>query len=322
MSLIQQALKRKLDEQQGTAAPPPPPLPPAPLATPPPHPPALISGNAAMKPPTAHPKISLAQPAIREAAPVVPQLQPAAEPEPAKGSSSRAIAVVTIVLLLAAAAVWYFRFYKQPGAGAMAADKTVAAKPAAGAAKPATVQATATAPSDAKGTAEKKYTQVPSAIPLPNVGAVHEKVDKMKEGIAEFRKEGSEATGVAPPKVAPPVVAPPKVEPAPVVATPKPEPVIVKPAPVTPPPVAAPAPVAVVHAAAPVVPVAPAVWPAVKITGVMATSQKDHRTAFINDSLLNVGDTVDGMVLIDVAQNSVVLEFKGERRTFPVGRRH
>ena len=310
MSLIQQALKRKLDEEQGTAALPPPPLPPAPLATPPVSSSQLIAPTPAMTPPVGAPKISLAQPAVQSHKPPALSQQVVVEPEP-KGSPARAF-VIVLILLLAGVAVWYFRFYKQPGSGAGVAtiEKWTPTKPVSGITK------SVSAPSVAKSAPEKKYTQVPSIVPLPNIGAVHEKVDKMKEAIRDFRTEGSDATGIKPPDIAPP-----KVEPTPVVATPTPEPVLVKPVPVTPPPVPAPAPVAVAPAV-PVAPVAPVVWPAVKITGVMATSQKDHRTAFINDSLLNVGDSVDGMILIDVAQNSVMLEFKGDRRSFPVGRRH
>ena len=41
----------------------------------------------------------------------------------------------------------------------------------------------------------------------------------------------------------------------------------------------------------------------------------------MNDVLVNVGESVDGMTLVEVRESAVVLEYKGDTRTVSVGRR-
>ena len=53
----------------------------------------------------------------------------------------------------------------------------------------------------------------------------------------------------------------------------------------------------------------------------MAHASFGQRSAIVNDVLLNVGESVDGMTIIEVRENAVVMEFKGATRSFNVGRR-
>ena len=319
MSLIQQALKRKLDEQQDGAAPPP--LPPAPAAKTP-----VATEGAAPAAPPSRTKLSLAplhdlppapQAVSATPPPPVPQAQPPVaaprpvSPEDRAGSSGMKLAVIFLILLVVGVVVfWLLMHSGRPAAlSVLPGGTSGAAVTSPGEANKSVRQNADVPPEAARATHQEKNTMASSLLPLPDVVGIHARVEKMKEAVAESRKADAEAEQG--------VVKPPPVQPlspvAPVPAPPS-QPVV------NPPPaatvVAAVPPPALPSASAPGM-----AWPPVRITGVMARSGKGQQSAIINDSLINVGESLDGMTLVEVRENGVVMEYRRETRVFSVGRK-
>lgn len=330
MSLIQQALKRKMDEQQGKAPPPPPPLPPSQFSAapqistrPPPIAPAqpaqafdpeaphrrigLVHGSEQAPPPPGQP------PSAGRGAPLSPSPQPlppapdatVAEEEDGAGRKKAGLrlAIVFGGLLIVCGVAFYLLWSSgNPAIVALVKRLQAAPQPAHAAAAPATDRT--------NGVTGGSITPM---MPLPNIPAIKAKVGNMKEAVAESRKDNVEIeAGV----VTPPAPAAPATQ----VAQPAPAPPV-QPAP---PAIPQPAPVAAVEQTGqpPALSSNPSVvWPAVRISGVMPKSTKGQQSAIINDALITVGESVDGMTLVEVRDNGVMLELKGDHRFFPVGRR-
>lgn len=64
---------------------------------------------------------------------------------------------------------------------------------------------------------------------------------------------------------------------------------------------------------------APDGWPPVALTAVMSLGA-NRSAAMINNDLLNVGDSVSGVVVLEIRENGVMLEYKGEQRFFKIGK--
>jgi hypothetical protein len=55
-------------------------------------------------------------------------------------------------------------------------------------------------------------------------------------------------------------------------------------------------------------------WPVMALNAVMSLSDPAKSQAMLNNELLNVGDSVQGVKLIEIRENGVTLEFNGEQR--------
>jgi len=73
-------------------------------------------------------------------------------------------------------------------------------------------------------------------------------------------------------------------------------------------------PTTVAPAQGPVVP-----WPIVRVMGVMGQSDPRRGTAILDGQLVTVGESVKGLRLVGVGQNTVSFEYRGETRTVRVG---
>jgi hypothetical protein len=144
-------------------------------------------------------------------------------------------------------------------------------------------------------------------VPVPNVGDVHTKVDKMKGRVNEVRTQTDAVLADGAPGAAkPPPTAPQPAVPVATVPATQPAQPAVTPAVASKPPAGGGADV---------------VWPAVRLSGVMARGSKGDKTALLNDAVLGVGESVDGITVVEVRDNGVLLEFKGAQQFFPLGRR-
>lgn len=395
MSLIQQALKRKTDEQQGKSVPPPPPLTGSPLAVPPPlatpvppmpappasplhprlslasSPPPVAEKPAAMLPPlsTVPPPLSGTgfTPAGATSAPPATQASPPDWSGPARsqapasegqtesngGRRKRFLLAVLLIAVLGVGTLQVRKYMgtRQPppppevGRGAPPGLKTTDGTAATPAGQGQSVAATTPSTKGTGSTSLSNATHssdTPGLLPMVNVGEVHKRVDQMKDLVAEARAEGIDPTGKGGSKPAA-VVQPssssaaqgatpvrPVVEVSAATAPTAPKATPVAPVAAPPSPAAnagfsfpTPGSAAGTPSAAAQTP-APAqnvVWPNVKISGVMAHASFGQRSAIVNDVLVNVGESVDGMTIIEVRENAVVMEFKGATRSFNVGRR-
>ncbi len=353
MSLIQQALKRKMDEQQGRASPPPPPLPqaprpvmsrPPPSLNPPPVPdldlsPMQDEPHAPPAPPPSQ-KLALAAHAAElpadHAGFTAPQMSalpplgaehsnvvqiPSGLPRLAEKKNRKIpwlnlLAIFLVMLVIGGGTLWLLMKARQrssaaAGSGGNAPLPASALAPAPVKAPAGTAGQPATPPDVP---APKSQGGAAALLPLPDIPAIHGRVEKMKTEVLEFRKESAAAEqGVitpAQPAASAPVVAPPPPVAQPAVVPPAAQPTVTA-------PVSAP----VVQSAPAPVPVLNVTWPEVRISGVMAHSSKG-KSAIINDSLINVGESVDGMTLVEVRETGVTLEYKNDKRFFAVGRRH
>lgn len=59
-------------------------------------------------------------------------------------------------------------------------------------------------------------------------------------------------------------------------------------------------------------------WPKVKLTGFGKSSDGESGFAIINDKHIIVGQKISKVTLIEIGVNSVVVEYKGERKTLAV----
>lgn len=57
-------------------------------------------------------------------------------------------------------------------------------------------------------------------------------------------------------------------------------------------------------------------WPALNLTGIGQSSS--HKIAFINDKILSVGRSLGDVVIMEISETTVVVEYRGERRTLHI----
>jgi len=61
-------------------------------------------------------------------------------------------------------------------------------------------------------------------------------------------------------------------------------------------------------------------WPALKLTGVMVGSRGGSRgSAFLNNTFVEVGDTISGVRLLEVESTGIKLEYQGEKKSLRLG---
>lgn len=348
MSLIQQALKRKMDEEQGRATPPPPPLASTPLAGTPPAvtPKRSIEVLPAMQPPPrtpapepaeshAHRKLAFAHapetpahtggeshpasplPADIDTEPVaaipIPPPPPEQHPPPAQRSAihretpvgfstgTKAF-ILLIVLLLIGGAVFLVLWGTKSPLLASYFLKTEGPQDAAATSVDGAASPAAKPPAAPDGA---KKGGLAAAVPLPDVPAIQARVEKMKTAVEASRKDLAAASGDS--AAASGAVSPPVQIQSQAAVTPAPKPAVVV------------QPVAKAPPQAAVVTPPRVDWPAIRIGGVMPHVGGGQQTAIINDSLVGVGEGVDGLTLIEVKDKGVVLEYKGATRYFPIG---
>lgn len=78
-----------------------------------------------------------------------------------------------------------------------------------------------------------------------------------------------------------------------------------------------PAPVAAVEP--PVVALAPGAWPLIKVEGVMAGSEPSLSSALLNNEMIRVRHRIEGVRLLEVREEGVLLEYKGKSRFVETG---
>ena len=61
-------------------------------------------------------------------------------------------------------------------------------------------------------------------------------------------------------------------------------------------------------------------WPALSLQAVMSFETQEKSAAMINSELLNVGESVAGVKLVEIRVNGVTMEYKGETRFMKIGR--
>ena len=83
------------------------------------------------------------------------------------------------------------------------------------------------------------------------------------------------------------------------------------------PPVLTRAPVAAPHADAE--PAKSPPWPRLRVQGILAARGSAPSTALVNDRALRVGDTIEGVRLVEIGADEAVFEFGGRRRRLRVG---
>ena len=258
MSLIQEALKRKMEEKGGGTPAATPPPPPAALATPPPAP------------------VSMPAPVA------VPSGMTVQQPTQDRGNLVKIIGMVgAILVMVSLAGVLIFMAVKSwsskrsPQGQAASVEQPLAAA-AAAAAKPVS--------SASAG-------QTPSAV-----ASIADRVSDMKGKVLESRSEGAEITGDRTPEPAP-----------------RPLPAVVE----------QPAPRVEASSAGGGTPVVQAqefsLWPRVTVNGILAKGTRGRGMAIINNQMMSVNETVEGVRLIEVKGQGVLLEFGGESRFVEIG---
>lgn len=296
MSLVQEALKRKAEEQQTTG--------PAESAGPAPE--SSSSGIGAPSLPPAIPPDK--SPAARP---------PEKEPPPPNGRQNTMktllVWMLVLLVLIGLAVAAYLAF----SSGILS--------------KPAIPEKTT------KAAAEQEPTAIPAAAaaetteePERKHSTAYKLISKTKEITTAERRDREEAAEL---------MEQPSVTPIETAAPPTPEATVKKPTPV-PPPTRLPAtgksaqsahsakenteakPGTAIPAAdtATTAQDAPTVWPKIKLTGVMASKNKSAGgLAFIDGQVTACGQRVQGIKLISVHSDGVVLEYQGEIRTLRVG---
>ncbi len=262
MSLIQEALKRKMEEKGGAAPAASPPPPPAALATPPP---ALASIPAPVP---------------------VPSGMTVREPAPDRGNVVKIVGMVgAILVMVSLAGVLIFMAVKSWS------NKDSSPTQAAPSVKPLSVVST------------------PAAAPIPPPGqgqaaspvaSISDRVADMKGKVLDSQNEGAEITGGRPPEPAPLA--------APVAAA------------APPPPRAEPAPAFGAGGGTPVIQAQEfSLWPRVTVNGILAKGTKGRGMAIINNQMMSVNESVEGVRLVEVKGQGVLLEFGGESRFVEIG---
>lgn len=286
MSLIQQALKRKLDEQRGVASPTPPTLEDdVPMVAAP-----DLTDEVHSMPPESHQMMPLAE------------VSSAGSPARHDRTSMK-LPVILALLGLIAGVVWYVMRDQSGSVPPAAAGKATPAAPVAKA---------------------KAAQPVDDTIPSAALASVRDRVTKMKDAVlaanADTQRvldmvEKSAANRAATNSVTPPPAAP--VQSPAAVPTPAPVPV-----PATTPVVAtpAPAPVAPVAPAPAVAIVKPPVeWPVFRITSIV--KGRGGTMAMIDGNIVGEGESLGaGVVLAEIRENGVVLQRGDEKKYFSIGR--
>ena len=261
MSLIQEALKRKMEEKGGASPAASPPPPPAALATPPPAP------------------VSMPAPAP------VPSGMTVHEPAPDRGNVVKIVGMVgAILVMVSLAGVLLFMAVKSWS------NKGSAPTQAAPAEKPLSVAST------------------PAATPIPPSGegqaaspiaSISDRVADMKGKVLDSQNEGAEVTGAKPPEPAPRAV--------PVAAA-------------QPPPREEPAAAFGAGGGTPVVQAQEfSLWPRVTVNGILAKGTRGRGMAIINNQMMSVNESIEGVRLVEVKGQGVLLEFGGESRFVEIG---
>jgi hypothetical protein len=142
----------------------------------------------------------------------------------------------------------------------------------------------------------------PAALPHASVQA---RVEKMKTAVADYTKETSGSFESAP-APAPAAVPAPSPTPARVVEAP--------------PPVAAPAAQkpAVAREPAPERAVSAGPWPRITLNGIMSAGRANG-AALVNNRMVGVGESVEGVRVVEVQVKGAVMEYKGETRLLLIG---
>jgi len=263
MSLIQEALKRKMEEKSGAAPAASPPPPPLALATPPP------------------------APADVHATPPMPSGMTVQEPSPARGNVVKIIGMVgAILVMVSLAGLLIFMAIKSwSSKGASPTQASSSDRPLSEVSVPSSVS-------------------VPPAAgagqPVNPMASITERVSDMKGKVVEAQKEGAEITGGRPPE--------PEPRAAPVAA-------------VQPPPAHVDvAPAAGTAGSAPVVESQEfSLWPRVTVNGILAKGTRGRGMAIINNQMMSVNESVEGVRLVEVKGQGVLLEFGGESRFVEIG---
>lgn len=283
MSLIQMALKRKLEEQAQpaprTEEPPllPPPVPPAASAAVPP-PPAAAAPKA----------LSLSR---NEALPPPPIPSPRAHPARARGHGKMWMTIVSMLLLLTALVLLAGVLMKKAFTKKMAADLKAEQELLAATRTPKEPSAGGTTP----------------LLPIPPVKPLAKTRETLRNLPPRTDEPFEDVAPTAPPSREPAVLHPPAVA--------------------GPPPATAPAPVPK-PVAAPQTPVSPAVsttteaapvrpWPALKVTALMAMGGRG--TVRINERMLTVGDSVEGVRVVKIDARGVTLVWGGQTNVLSSG---
>lgn len=343
MSLIQEALKRQQMEKEGKLPPPPG----AAAKTEPPLTSTVVDGetfilpgvlpeSAAPEEPAAPAKPALkrnARPAPEPPAPTpvptpVPPPAPLAEeperkrvsPTPAGEDSSdekktrvlpALAAMIILLLLLASAVVWAITYGLEMAGIRMPWSK---ARPVV-AEQPVAEQPTAE-PAGAEGTSEVKVAEKPAEKPADDKAgdAVIKPAKKTTLGsvVRQTVKDANTAVGDANVVIADAVGEKPAESKAPVKAVPVAEPKSAAPATV------AETPALTAVAAPEVVPPPVSIkWPDLTISGVVGKEQKG--AVFVNDKVIGVNETVEGIRVVAIKPQGALLEYQGETRLAKVG---
>ncbi|HEY8241002.1 MAG TPA: hypothetical protein VIH35_06120 [Kiritimatiellia bacterium] len=132
-------------------------------------------------------------------------------------------------------------------------------------------------------------------------GTVIDRVNDMKTKVGEVREEGSQATGDFQTEPGPsrPVAAAPDAVPAPVAK-----------APPAPPPVVAEAPEDSDSFS---------LWPRITLNGILSKGTQGRGIAIVNNQMMSVNESIEGVRLLEVRSNGVLMEFGGESRFVETG---
>ena len=64
---------------------------------------------------------------------------------------------------------------------------------------------------------------------------------------------------------------------------------------------------------------APAIWPRLTVSGLIASKGPAAGIAIINGRMVSVGETIEGVAVVSVVQTTVKLSYEGEARQLKVG---
>ncbi|MFH0907239.1 MAG: hypothetical protein V1929_00550 [bacterium] len=269
MSLIQEALKRKMEEKSGAAAAASPPPPPSSLAAPPPVPSSAAPPVGVLSGMTVH------------------------APGRDRGNTAKIIGMVAGILgMVVVALVLIFMAVKSWSIKGPAFTQAV---PVAG----PVVMTAASAPM-LPATSQEKGTSANVAQSVNPLASITERVSDMKTKLIESRNEDAAITGNRPP------------EPMPRIAPMASEP----------PPPSRPD-LAVALGAGGGTPAVQfhefSLWPRMTVNGILAKGTRGRGMAIINNQMISVNESFDGVRLVEVRGQGVLLEFGGESRFVEIG---
>jgi hypothetical protein len=64
---------------------------------------------------------------------------------------------------------------------------------------------------------------------------------------------------------------------------------------------------------------AAASWPALKLTGILRGTEKTESTAFINGKMINAGQTIADVTIVEIQADGVILKYGNEKKFLRVG---